>query len=68
MSELMAFLRRVSTWVLAPDYRKSQIIVDPGFGFGKTMEHNLTLTAKLRELSATGCPILMAASEKKPWG
>ena len=68
MSELMAFLRKSIDLGVSAGLPKSQIIVDPGFGFGKTMEHNLTLTAKLRELSATGCPILMAASRKKTLG
>ena len=70
MSELMAFLRKSIDLGVSAGLPKSQIIVDPGFGFGfgKTMEHNLTLTAKLRELSATGCPILMGASRKTTLG
>ena len=43
-------------------------MVDPGFGFGKNMEHNLIITKKLRELAVLDCPILMAASRKKTVG
>lgn len=68
MSEMMAFLRHSIELGVEAGLPKSQMIVDPGFGFGKEMEHNLTLTAKLKELSATGCPILMAASRKKTLG
>jgi dihydropteroate synthase len=41
-----------------------QIIVDPGIGFGKTTEHNLTLIHSLRMLKELGCPILIGPSRK----
>ncbi|HSX86258.1 MAG TPA: dihydropteroate synthase [Cellvibrio sp.] len=41
-----------------------QIILDPGFGFGKTLEHNLTLLARLTEVQALGYPILVGLSRK----
>ena len=44
--------------------RKSQIAVDPGIGFGKTVAHNLQLLAQLEQLAALGCPILVGASRK----
>lgn len=40
------------------------IIIDPGFGFGKTIEHNFTLLNRLDELSITGLPILVGLSRK----
>ncbi len=40
------------------------IILDPGFGFGKTLEHNLTLLNRLDELKNTGLPILVGMSRK----
>jgi dihydropteroate synthase len=42
-----------------------QVIVDPGIGFGKTVEDNLALLANLRELIATHAPILVGASRKR---
>ncbi|MEM7597084.1 MAG: dihydropteroate synthase [Pseudomonadota bacterium] len=44
---------------------RNQIIVDPGIGFGKTLEHNLTLLQNLSLFHALGCPILLGASRKR---
>ncbi len=41
-----------------------RLIVDPGIGFGKTLEHNLTLLRDLRRFHPLGCPILVGASRK----
>ncbi|MFC1637725.1 dihydropteroate synthase, partial [Candidatus Margulisiibacteriota bacterium] len=41
-----------------------KIIVDPGIGFGKTVDHNLEILARLRELKVLGCPLLVGASRK----
>ncbi len=41
-----------------------EVWVDPGIGFGKTLEHNLTLLARLGELVSTGFPVLVGASRK----
>lgn len=43
---------------------KERILLDPGFGFGKTLGHNLTLLANLRALFALGQPILVGLSRK----
>jgi dihydropteroate synthase len=42
----------------------ARLVVDPGFGFGKTLEHNLLLLRHLRELAALGAPILVGLSRK----
>ncbi len=44
--------------------KKSQIAVDPGIGFGKTVEHNLKLLAQLEQFRALGCPMVIGASRK----
>ena len=41
-----------------------KIILDPGFGFGKTMELNLMLANRLKELTSFGLPVLLGASRK----
>ena len=41
-----------------------EVWVDPGIGFGKTLEHNLSLLARLGELVSTGFPVLVGASRK----
>src|SRR5207245_1753493 len=44
--------------------REEQIIIDPGFGFGKTAEHNLQLLAGLSNLTNMGRPVLLGVSRK----
>ena len=42
----------------------TEVWIDPGIGFGKTAEHNLTLLAHLDELVATGHPVIVGTSRK----
>ncbi|MBL8562723.1 MAG: dihydropteroate synthase [Gemmobacter sp.] len=44
---------------------RERIMVDPGIGFGKTLEHNLTLIRGLSLFHGLGCPILLGVSRKK---
>lgn len=44
------------------------IVIDPGFGFGKTAAHNLELVRRLRELTTLGCPLLIGPSRKSAIG
>ncbi|MFQ1699822.1 dihydropteroate synthase [Loktanella agnita] len=44
---------------------RAGIVVDPGIGFGKTMDHNLTLLRGLSLFHGLGCPILLGASRKR---
>ncbi|MCR9156915.1 MAG: dihydropteroate synthase [Rhodobacteraceae bacterium] len=44
---------------------RDQILADPGIGFGKTLEHNLTLLRDISLFHGLGCPILLGASRKK---
>ena len=44
------------------------IIIDPGIGFGKTLDHNLKLLANLKVFSELGCPVLVGASRKSMIG
>ncbi|MEM9690254.1 MAG: dihydropteroate synthase [Pseudomonadota bacterium] len=46
----------------------SRLVVDPGFGFGKTVEHNLQLLSRLDALAALGLPILAGISRKSTLG
>ena len=47
---------------------QEQIIIDPGFGFGKTSDHNLAILAGLDALKAIECPILVGTSRKSTLG
>lgn len=65
LSEIVAFLEDRIQFAVQNGVDRSQIIVDPGIGFGKTVEHNLSL---IRSLSAFGCldrPVLLGASRKR---
>jgi dihydropteroate synthase len=44
---------------------RDRLIVDPGIGFGKTVDHNLALIRGLSLLHGLGCPILLGASRKR---
>jgi len=58
---------RVSAAVAAGIARE-RIVVDPGFGFGKTLEHNLALLSSLRELRLPGVALLVGLSRKAMLG
>ena len=47
---------------------RSRIIIDPGIGFGKTVQHNLQLLNGLAMLHGLGCPIMLGASRKRMIG
>jgi dihydropteroate synthase len=47
---------------------RDHLIVDPGFGFGKSIEHNVALLANLRQLQSLGCPVLIGVSRKSTLG
>ena len=47
---------------------KKRIVVDPGFGFGKTVQHNLQLLAQLRRFTELGVPVLAGLSRKQTIG
>jgi dihydropteroate synthase len=44
------------------------LVIDPGFGFGKTQEHNVRLFAELRRFAALGFPLLVGLSRKSMLG
>lgn len=68
IAEVAGFLQqRVSACVTA-GISKEQILVDPGFGFGKTLDHNLTLLRRLAELKELGFPLLVGLSRKSMLG
>jgi dihydropteroate synthase len=67
-SEVMAYLlSRVDACVEA-GIDRSQLLLDPGFGFGKTLAHNLMLFNALPALTALGYPLLVGVSRKSMLG
>ena len=63
--EVRDFLARRAEHATAAGVEEENIILDPGIGFGKTTEHNLTLLARLDEIAALGFPVLVGASRKR---
>jgi dihydropteroate synthase len=47
---------------------RARLVIDPGFGFGKTLEHNLVLLKHLDRLAGTGLPVLAGLSRKSMLG
>ena len=68
LPELIADLQRAIERALALGVRWDDLIVDPGFGFGKTATHNLELMRDFSALAMLGRPILLGASRKSTLG
>ena len=62
--EVRSFLEERIAFAEARGLKKTQIAVDPGIGFGKTVEDNLRLLARLDEFSSLGSPLLVGTSRK----
>jgi dihydropteroate synthase len=68
MAEIVADLEAALERALAAGCRWEDLLVDPGFGFGKTPEHNLELLRELPMLRVLGRPIVLGASRKSTLG
>jgi dihydropteroate synthase len=66
--EVREFLQERIETCVAAGIPRDRIIVDPGFGFGKTVEHNLELLRRLGELRALSAPVLAGLSRKSMIG
>jgi dihydropteroate synthase len=64
MKDVSQGLRAATTTARRAGVRKSQIIVDPGIGFGKSFEQNYELLRKLPEIATLGYPLLIGTSRK----
>ena len=62
VADILAFLARSIEIALAAGVERRRILIDPGFGFGKTKAQNLEAIRRLRELTVLGCPILLGVS------
>jgi dihydropteroate synthase len=68
VAEVRDFLAVRAQACLAAGVGRDRIVVDPGFGFGKTVEHNLALLARLDVIAALGYPVLAGWSRKSSLG
>jgi len=68
VAEVAAFLASRIAAARAAGIDAWRIVVDPGYGFGKTLEHNLELARRQRELLQLDCPLLVGWSRKSALG
>lgn len=65
VAEVGEWLQRQAQALEAAGVERDRICVDPGIGFGKTLEHNLALLRDLPKLAALGYPLLLGVSRKR---
>jgi len=66
--DVAAFLAERAAACVAAGIGRDRIVLDPGFGFGKTVDHNLALLRRLSEITALGFPLLAGLSRKSTIG
>ena len=64
LRDVTAGLRAAAARATKAGVQRSQLILDPGIGFGKTFQQNYELLARLPELTRLGCPLLVGTSRK----
>jgi dihydropteroate synthase len=65
VSEVARFLEERLAFAVSAGIPEERICLDPGIGFGKTVDHNLELLARLDEIVALGRPVFVGASRKR---
>jgi dihydropteroate synthase len=68
VAEVSAFLLERAAALEAAGVARERIVIDPGFGFGKDLEHNRTLFRAIPRLAALGYPLLVGVSRKRMIG
>lgn len=68
VAEVKSFLAARATHCEASGIAGERIVLDPGFGFGKTVEHNLSLLRRLAEIVVLGYPVAVGLSRKSTIG
>jgi dihydropteroate synthase len=68
LADVRGFLVDRAAACEAAGIARERIVIDPGFGFGKTLAHNLVLLRSIATLAATGYPVLVGLSRKSSLG
>ena len=63
--DIFDFFEKKINFCLKKKYRRELIILDPGIGFGKNLNHNLRIISKISTFHSLGCPILIGTSRKR---
>lgn len=64
VAEVARFLNERAVFAESAGIDRERLVLDPGIGFGKTLEHNVALFQRMRELTQLGRPLLVGASRK----
>ena len=64
VGEVKAFLEERLAYAVSRGIPENRIILDPGIGFGKTLDHNMRLLKNLRQICAIGRPVCVGVSRK----
>ena len=65
VEDVMEFLHTQASWAQARGIRREAILIDPGIGFGKTLEHNLLLLRSVTRMMIGGYPVVVGPSRKR---
>ncbi|MBM9530611.1 dihydropteroate synthase [Desulfoprunum benzoelyticum] len=65
VGDLLKFFQERIDWLTASGVDRDRLILDPGIGFGKTADHNLSILKHLSRFTALGLPVLLAHSRKR---
>ena len=68
VEEVAAFLRERAEACIAAGIPSERLLVDPGYGFGKTLQHNLELLGGIDVIAELGLPVLVGVSRKSMFG
>ncbi len=68
ITEVYSFLVERTEAAVSGGITETQIVIDPGFGFGKTVQHNLEMVHRLAEFRSLGRPVLIGPSRKSSIG
>ena len=63
--DIFDFFEEKINFCIKKKFKRESIIIDPGIGFGKNLEHNLRIMSKVSTFHSLGCPILIGTSRKR---
>ena len=63
--DIFDFFEEKINFCIKRNYKRDRIILDPGIGFGKNLNHNLRIMSKISTFHSLGCPILIGTSRKR---
>jgi len=64
VEEIQDFFREITADMVSQGIKRDRIIIDPGFGFGKTLQHNMQILNNISQFNQLGFPVLVGLSRK----